>query len=218
MARRNALLYRLPRKKWQRWRARNSVMADSGAYRKVIAVGASAGGVKAIEDFIRALPEDLAVPVVVAMHSDPGSRLAEVIATKCPLPVKRLEDGDLLKNGVVHVVPGATHAFFRGSGMRLSKPVQGSGFRPSIDALFMSLASEYRDKAIAVVLSGNLNDGLRGAQVINDMGGTTVVQDPREAQFTSMPMSVIRRDHPKQILSAHDLGVWVGRFAKSPES
>jgi chemotaxis response regulator CheB len=181
----------------------------------VIAVGASAGGVKAIADFVDGLPDDLAAPVVVAMHSDPSSRLSTLLAMKCRLPIRQLEDGEVLENGVVYVVPGARHAFFRAGGMRLSEPVRDSGFRPSIDALFMSLASEYRDRAVAVVLSGTLHDGLRGVQVVHDMRGITVAQDPEEAQFKSMPMHVIMRDHPMQILSAHDLGVWVGAFVNS---
>ena len=73
----------------------------------------------------------------------------------------------------------------------------------------MPLAASFRERAIAVVLSGTMKDGMRGAQVIHDTGGRTVVQNPDEAQFESMPMNVILMDHPQEILTASGLGKWL---------
>ncbi|MGC3939293.1 chemotaxis protein CheB [Roseobacter sp. EG26] len=175
----------------------------------VVAIGASAGGIKAIRALLSCLPANLGAPVVIAMHSEPSSNLTEVLQIRSPLAIKRLEDGEALRTGQIYVVPGATHAFFRDGRVRLSEPVRDSGFRPSIDGLFMTLAAEYKEKAIAVVLSGTMNDGTRGAQVVYDMGGQTIVQNPEDATFESMPLSVILMDHPQQILSAEDLGSWL---------
>ncbi|WP_299968175.1 chemotaxis protein CheB [uncultured Roseobacter sp.] len=175
----------------------------------VVAIGASAGGLDAIRTLIAELPEGLAAPIVIAVHSAPDSRLTEILKTRSALNIKRAEDDERLNNGWIYIVPGATHAFFRGGDLRLSKTVKNSGFRPSIDALFMTLAAEHGDRAIAVVLSGNMNDGMRGAQVIYDMGGMTVVQSPDEAGFSNMPSNVIAADHPKEIMTARDLGRWL---------
>ena len=179
---------------------------------KVIAIGASAGGLEALRELLGELPADFPAPIVVAIHSQPESRLIGVLqfdAAKRGMAVRQVSDGDKLQPGMVHVVPGATHAFFRRGGLRLSETVRDSGFRPSIDALFMSLASEYGADAIAVVLSGMMNDGMRGAQVIYDMGGITIVQDPKDADHASMPQNVINADHPREVLSAQDLGIWL---------
>ncbi|UWR21860.1 chemotaxis protein CheB [Sulfitobacter sp. S190] len=175
----------------------------------VVAIGASAGGLTAVVELLRALPEGLNAPIVIAIHSDPSSRLDTVLQAKINLPIVKLETDTKLEAGTVYVVPGATHALFRKGSVRLSEEVSESGFRPSIDALFMTLAAEYQDKAVAVVLSGLLKDGMRGAQVVYDMGGRTIVQNPEDAIYESMPRSVINSDHPAAILSATELGEWL---------
>ena len=175
----------------------------------VVAIGASAGGIEAVVALLSQLPEGLNAPVVVAIHSQAGSQLKEILDHTFNLDVRTLRDGDTVEKGVIYVVPGATHAFFRDGRVRLSEPVRDSGFRPSIDGLFMTLAAEYGERAIAVVLSGTMNDGMRGAQIVHDMGGRTIVQNPEDARFESMPMNVILADHPRKILSAGDLGLWL---------
>lgn len=185
-------------------------MASADELKFVVAIGASAGGLAAIKDLISELPAELDAPIVIAVHSEPTSRLAEVLKLSSALPIKRVEDGEELRKGWMYIVPGATHAFFRNGGINLSDLVQNSGFRPSIDALFMTLAAEYGDKAVAVVLSGSMKDGMRGAQVVHDMGGQTIVQDPKDALHTGMPNSVILNDHPETVRSAKELGIWLG--------
>lgn len=186
-----------------------SQMSDEAQKGYVVAIGASAGGLSAIRDLIAELPHEMDAPIVIALHSAPESRLLEILKMRSALAIKQAEDGETLEKGWIYVVPGATHAFFRDDRIRLSETVRDSGFRPSIDALFMTLAAEFGDRAIAVVLSGEMNDGMRGAQVIHDMAGTTIVQAPEDAGFTGMPNSVIAADHPESILSASDLGIWL---------
>lgn len=181
----------------------------SADLKNVVAIGASAGGVRAICDLIKELPAHLDAPIVIAVHSLPESQLTEVLQAITPLPVKKVVDGDVLQNGCIHVVPGAKHVFFQNGALKLSQLVHDSGFRPSIDALFMTMAAEYGDRAVAVVLSGTLKDGMRGAQVTFDVGGRTFVQDPREATFDGMPNSIIFNDHPEKILPAAELGKWL---------
>ncbi|MDW3183466.1 MULTISPECIES: chemotaxis protein CheB [unclassified Roseobacter] len=184
-------------------------MASADELEFVVAIGASAGGLAAIKDLIAELPADLDAPIVIAVHSEPSSRLADVLKLVSDLPIKRAEDGEKLRKGWIYTVPGATHAFFRNERIHLSSLVRDSGFRPSIDALFMTLAAEYGSRAIAVVLSGTMKDGMRGAQVIYDMGGQTIVQDPKDAQHAGMPNSVIMNDHPETVRSAKELGIWL---------
>lgn len=178
----------------------------------VVAIGASAGGLRAIRELIEELPPDLDAPIVVAVHGNATSQLTEVLSELSSLKIKKIEDGEALAKGWIYIVPGAKHAFFGNGRIRLSDVVRDSGFRPSIDALFMTLTAEYGPRSIAVVLSGTMKDGMRGAQVVYDMGGRTIVQDPEDAKYAEMPKSVILRDHPETVRSASELGVWLGKM------
>lgn len=180
---------------------------EEGSY--VVALGASAGGLAAILELLGSLPKRLNAPIVIAVHSQPASKLTEALQSKIDLSIREAEDGDELNPGTIYILPGAKHGFFKDAKLRLSDTVRNSGFRPSIDALFMTLASEYGDRSIAVVLSGTMSDGLRGAQIIYDMGGDTIVQDPDDAHFPDMPENVILHNHPSVVASASDLGVWL---------
>jgi len=182
---------------------------ETKEWRFIVAIGASAGGLTAIEELLAELPGNLNAPVVVASHSMPESKLRQALQFRSTLNIKRVEDGERLEHSTVYVVPGAKHAFFRNGCLYLSDVVEDSGFRPSIDALFMTMAAEYGDRAIAVVLSGLLEDGMRGAQIIHDMGGRTIVQHPDDAAHPSMPASIIRHDHPIAIRTASELGTWL---------
>ncbi|MEQ6249326.1 chemotaxis protein CheB [Sulfitobacter sp. HNIBRBA3233] len=175
----------------------------------VIAIGGSAGGIGAMQELLAAIRAPLAAPVIIAVHSVAQSKLTEVLQQGSSLTIRRIEDGTVPEPGVIHIVPGGRHAYFRSGKLRLSEDVTDSGFRPSIDMLFMTLAAEYQSRAIAVILSGMLQDGMRGAQVIYDLGGRTVVQNPDDAVYESMPAAVIRADHPRAVLTATELGQWL---------
>ncbi|WP_296421234.1 chemotaxis protein CheB [Pseudooctadecabacter sp.] len=178
---------------------------------KVIAIIASAGGLRPIHELLRELPRDYPNAVIVASHSAPTSRLFEAldIRREISMNIVRAEDDQRLLPGRIHVVPGARHAFVMGDRISLSDVVKDSGYRPSLDALLMTAAASHGENLTAVVLSGSLKDGMRGTQIVYDTGGTTIVQDPQEAAHASMPNSVIASDHPEEVLSATHLGRWL---------
>lgn len=175
----------------------------------VVAIAGSAGALEALLTLLAEVPVDLPAPIVLALHTAPQANLILPLELKLPHRFRPISSGDQLTPGTVHVPPAAQHVFIRGRTLELSGPVSDSGFRPSMDALFMTLAASWGDKALAVVLSGLLQDGMRGAQVIYDTGGQTVVQDPDGAKFDQMPLSVIRNDHPEQVLPPAELGRWI---------
>jgi two-component system chemotaxis response regulator CheB len=184
-------------------------MTDEKVKDGVIAIGASAGGLNALQDLLKAIKKPLNAPMVIAIHSNERSILKEVLEIDCDLTIKSAQDRETIEKGVIYVAPGATHVFFKGDELSLSPVVRNSGFRPSIDALFMTLACAYRESAIGVILSGTMQDGMRGAQIIYDLGGQTIVQDPSEAMFPTMPKSIIVNDHPEAVLDAEKLGKWL---------
>lgn len=187
-------------------------VTDTSENAHIVAIGGSAGGLEAIRDLLKNLPREFSASIVVALHSPPESQLTELLQRHCSQRIRRLRDVDRLDPGTVHIVPGGRHAVFNGDQIELSDVVEDSGFRPSIDALFMTMATRYKSRCIAVVLSGAMDDGTRGAQVIYDLGGYTVVQDPDDAAHSSMPLKVIHLDHPQRILPAKDLGAWLGHL------
>lgn len=181
----------------------------------IVVIGSSAGGLAALVDLLTEIPPDYALPIVVAAHSSPGSQLLAALRLQrgIRIAIEDAIDGSDLRGGSVHVLPPATHGLVVDRMLRLSPMVRDSGFRPSIDALFMTAAASYGKATIAVVLSGTMNDGMRGAQVVYDMGGRTIVQDPDDADRTEMPQNVINADHPRQVLPATDLGKWLAAAA-----
>ena len=186
-----------------------------GTEGRIVVVGASAGGLTAVSELLIELPADYPWPVVVASHSGPKSYLAEALRLRrdMRIAIETATDGMALKGGRAIVLPGATHGLVIGPRLHLSPLVRESGFRPSVDALFMTAAASYGRRAVAVVLSGTMNDGMRGAQVIYDMGGMTIVQDPADAERAEMPQNVIDADHPRRVMSAPDLGSWLAGIA-----
>jgi len=181
---------------------------------KIVVIGASAGGIEPIREVLAELPTNFAAPVIVAVHSGPESALRSALdlVSSIDIEICDARSGVEPKPGVVYVVPGAKHALLSHGKLQLSELVHNSGFRPSIDALFITTATEYRENAIAVVLSGTLNDGMRGAQVLYDLGGITLVQDPEDAKFASMPQNVVRSDHPVEIITARQIGKWLVEY------
>lgn len=157
----------------------------------VIVTGSSAGGIDALLAFVPSLPVDLPAPIVVAQHLDPrrSSRLQEILAQHCPLPVQEIVDRCALQNGHVYVAPPNRDVSIMDGAVQA---VDNSrvGAKPSIDRLFTSAAEAYEDRTIAIIFSGAGSDGLAGARSIKERGGTIIVQDSGTAVHPSMPRSI----------------------------
>lgn len=185
----------------------------------LIAIGASAGGIEALQRLMRGLPEDLAAAVCVVLHIPASSRslLAEIIDRQTPLPVTSATDGEMLRSGRVYVAPPGCHLRVAGGRTRLDRGPKENGVRPAIDPLFRSLAQEYGRRGIAVVLSGALSDGAAGAAAVAAAGGTVLVQDPQDAAVPSMPVAARAAVPAAPLHGAHALaGELVRRAAALP--
>jgi two-component system chemotaxis response regulator CheB len=186
------------------------VPAQSGpiVQRDVIVIGASAGGVQALQGLVAQLPPELPASVLIVLHlmSAGTSVLDSILDRAGPLPVTSARDGEELERGHVYVAPPDFHLLLRGSKIHLSAGPRENGHRPAIDPLFRSAARAYGSRVIGVVLTGTLDDGTDGLRLIKQRGGATVAQDPDDAAYGDMPRSAIDYVGPDRVVPLAGMG------------
>lgn len=165
------------------------------ATRDTIVIGASAGGVQALLKLVGALPGDLPAAVFIVLHvrADSPSLLPGILGRESQLPVEHPKSGERIRHGRIYVAPPDQHLLVEGSYVKLVRGPKENLHRPSIDTLFRSAARWCGPRVIGVVLTGARDDGAVGMRAIKQRGGIAIVQDPHEATFPSMPMSVMQQ-------------------------
>jgi two-component system chemotaxis response regulator CheB len=162
--------------------------------RNIVVVGASAGGLQALEQLVSLLPADLPASVFVVQHLAPensGVALLERLSTHA-LACKVAADGEAFRRNTIYIAPADHHLLVKPRTLLVTKGARENRFRPAIDPLFRSAAVAHGPRAIGVVLTGYLDDGTAGMEAIHQCGGTTIVQDPAEAAYPDMPNNVLR--------------------------
>ncbi|KUI20289.1 protein-glutamate methylesterase [Mycobacterium sp. GA-1285] len=174
----------------------------------VVAVGASAGGVEALSHFVGGLTPDMPYAVLIVLHMPPNapSVLAKILDRSGPLPAETATDGAAIQPGHIYVCAPDRHLLAVDGHVMLSRGPTESGHRPAINALFRSVALSYGPRAIGVLLSGVLDDGVLGVAAIRSRGGATVVQSPSDALFAAMPRTAIESDVVDHQAAASDIG------------
>ncbi|HEY4641077.1 MAG TPA: chemotaxis protein CheB [Thermoanaerobaculia bacterium] len=170
---------------------------------KIVVIGASAGGIEALNELVRGLPSDFAAPIVLVLHipADSPSLLAKILARAGTVKTKTAEDGEIAQNGTLYVAPPDRHLLVEADGtLRTPRGPRENRHRPSVDPLFRSAALAYGPHAIGVILSGTLDDGTAGLLAIQRRGGITIVQDPDDAAYPGMPMSAIANVNVDHVL------------------
>lgn len=159
----------------------------------VVGIGASAGGLEALERFFSALPTDSGMAFVVVQHLDPTHKgiLPELLQRATFMSVKQAQDRMKILPNRVYVIPSNKELALRQGSLYLLDPEAPRGHRLPIDFFFRTLADERRERAIGVILSGMGSDGTLGLRAIKEHAGLTLAQDPAEAKFDGMPRSAI---------------------------
>lgn len=181
----------------------------------VVAVGASAGGLEAIESFFDSVkkPDGLAFVVVQHLSPDYRSLMDELLAKHTSLPIHTAEDGMAIEQGHIYLIPRkANMTVFNG---RLFLSEQQAGLNLPIDIFMKSLADDYGEQAIGVVLSGTGSDGTRGVRTIKEAGGLVLVQDEDSAKFDVMPKSAITTGIVDFVLPPGKMPAEIERFVGS---
>ncbi|MCW3111875.1 MAG: CheB methylesterase [Segetibacter sp.] len=159
----------------------------------IIVVGASAGGVNALIEFVKFLPKNFDASIFVVLHLHPStpSNLPAILSNLGTLKAVHPEDGDKIKTRQIYIAPPDHHLLVENDRVLVRKGPKENRFRPSVDVLFRSAAYNYGSRVIGIVLSGMLNDGTSGMWSVQQMGGICMVQDPAEALYDSMPSNVL---------------------------
>jgi two-component system chemotaxis response regulator CheB len=160
--------------------------------RRVVVVGASAGGVKALCALVKALPAPSPLPIYIVLHTGRDSLLDEILTACDSHSVRFVEDGDRIENGI-YVSRPRRHLVINAKTIGLSKlnAPRREHWIPSINELFESAARSQGAMAIGVILSGTMNDGVAGLLAIRKAGGMTIAQEPEEAQNPEMPIAAL---------------------------
>jgi two-component system CheB/CheR fusion protein len=168
----------------------------------IVGIGASAGGLEALQEFFTATPPDSGMSFVAVMHFAPDrtSLLPEILKRYTPMEVLTASDGMTLKPNTVYVIPAAKDLTISDSRLQLEKPVQLHGVHHPIDRFLRTLAAEMTERAIAVILSGSGTDGAEGVKAVKEAGGVVMVQEPNSAVYSSMPQSAIATGTPDMVL------------------
>ena len=183
----------------------------------IAALGASAGGLKALTDFFSHVRKDDPVAYVVSVHShrDHKTQLPSIISRYTPLEALELKQGMALQPGKIYVNPPPMNVSISGGVFQLKKRLEHEVINHSIDYLFKSLAQDAKENAIGIIMSGTGSDGANGLNAIEKHHGTTIVQDPDTAEFDGMPINSIRFDHPDFILAPSDMPTAIARIIES---
>jgi two-component system chemotaxis response regulator CheB len=189
----------------------------TGAQRRdVVAIGASAGGIDALKRLVGWLPADYRGALFVVVHIGPEahSTLPSILSRAGQMPAVHAEDLMRIEPGRIHVAPPAHHLLVERDVMRVVQGPRENRHRPAIDPLFRSLAWAYGPRAVGVVLTGNLDDGTAGLWAIKSCGGTTIVQEPNEADHPEMPMNALMHNRIDHRLSLEGIAALLTELAK----
>jgi two-component system chemotaxis response regulator CheB len=184
----------------------------------IVVIGASAGGVEGLLALARSLPVDLPAAVFMVLHIPPHSSsvLPQLLTRARGMPAVHPKDGAPIQPGHIYVAPPDQHLLLDRTHVRLGRGPYENGHRPAVDTLFRSAARWHGPRAVGVVLSGALDDGTAGLSAIKLAGGVTVVQDPADALYPSMPQSALDNVPIDHVAPLASLGALIKRLVTEP--
>lgn len=181
---------------------------------QIVVMGTSAGGLRALERILGALPAKFTLPIVVVQHrSKESDAFANVMGTLVDLPVHEAEDKEPIVAPGVYLAPPDYHLLLEPGGLALSTDEPVGFSRPSIDVLFESAADAYGPGVVGVLLTGANSDGTRGLRRIRAAGGFAIVQDPATAESPEMPAAAVKDGAIDKIIGLDDIAAELLRLA-----
>lgn len=192
--------------------------SDADQQTRIIAIGASAGGLEALKAFFANTTGAKNSAFVVIQHLSPDykSMMGELLKRSTDLQIQEVSEGMEVKPGNIYLVPPVNNLVLRDGLLHLTEKPKNQSLNLPIDMFFESLAREMKDQAIGVILSGTGSDGTRGARAIKENDGMVMVQEPKEAQFDGMPRSAISTGLVDYVLPVKKMGDELINFMTAP--
>jgi len=184
----------------------------------IVGLGASAGGLEALEAFFSNMPHDSGIGFVIIQHLSPRHKsvMAGLLAKDTQMKVLEIKDGMKVKPDHVYLNPPSKDVTLINGVLQLMDPVKTGGINLPIDSFFRSMAEEMGEKAICVILSGTASDGAMGLKAVKGEGGLVMVQDPASAKYDGMPRSAIATGMVDFILPVEKIPAELVKYAKAP--
>ena len=184
----------------------------------IVAIGASAGGLEALESFFSNMPFEPGLSFVVIQHLSPGTKsfMRELLQAKTKMAVQRVENGIKIEPNRVYVNPPGMEVSLLDRTLHSTEPRAGKAPLFPIDSFFRSIAQSEKDKAICVILSGTGTDGTLGLRAVKEEGGVVIVQDVNQAKFDGMPRSAIGTGLVDVVLPVEKMAQKILNYAKQP--
>src|SRR4051812_1938420 len=182
--------------------------------RDIIVLGASAGGVEALQAFAKSIPAGFAGSIFVTLHfpEHGTSVLPRILSRHSAIPAVHASDGETIVAGRIYVAPPDYHLLLGKQHVHIMRGPKENGHRPAVDPMFRSAAVAFGPRVIGVILTGNLDDGTAGMAAVKRHGGLAVIQDPEEALFPSMPQSVREHMQVDRVVSVRHLAKVLGEL------
>jgi len=185
----------------------------------IVVVGASAGGVEALQEMAAGFPADLPAAVCVVLHIGKGlggqSLLPEILTRAGPLPAQHVMDREEIRHGRIYIARPNRHLTIEAGHLRSIDGPKENLARPAVNPLFRTAAATYGPQVIGVILTGLLDDGTAGLAEIKRKGGLVVVQNPNTALFPSMPLNALRYSDPDYVLDLPEIPSVVARLVRT---
>ena len=194
-------------------------MKIRSAHRDIVLIGGSGGSIEPFKKVVSAFPPDLLASIFVVIHTGQGSAyLPNIFNRNGRLPAFTALDKIPVFPRRIYIAPPGRHLVLAGNHVRLVLGPRENLHRPAIDVLFRSGANSYRDRVIAVLLSGYGDDGSIGLAIVKNCGGVAIVQDPKDALVSQMPVSALKAVEPDFILAADRIGEQIVKLVQKEPS
>ncbi|MBN2521408.1 MAG: chemotaxis protein CheB [Bacteroidales bacterium] len=175
---------------------------------KAVIIGGSAGSFQVVTKILNSLPATFNMPILLSLHrlKHVRSGFVEALSIKSSIEIIEPNDKDPIKPGKAYLAPANYHMYVElGNRIALSTEEAVNHSRPSIDLSFITAAESYRNKLVAIILSGANKDGAYGIKKVNDYGGLTIVQDPNECQVKTMTEASIKMTKIDHIFTTNEI-------------
>jgi len=185
----------------------------------IVAIGSSAGGVNTLGEFLSKIDPKLEVAYIIVQHlsSSVMSQLEAILQTHTSLPIVSIEDNMQIETRKVYIATPKKHIIVKNNQFLLTDGKEIDFLRPSINQLFNSIALEYKEKAVGILLTGSGKDGVEGLKNIKKYGGWTLAQDPALASYPQMPQNAIDNVAIDFVLSVRDIPSYIAEIFYEPD-